>query len=357
MEKIKVAVNGYGVIGRRVADAIKKQPDMELIGIADVSADQRVQMAINQGVALFASSSEAFDQMSSAGISPKGTLEDLLRKVDVVVDCTPKHQGAKNITEYNKHGTKFILQGGEKHQTTGHSFVAETSYETALNRASTRVVSCNTTSIVRVLSILKKKKMLLNARGVLLRRSTDPWKSDQKGILNTLVPEDTIPSHQGPDAQTVDPELDVLTMAVMVPETLAHVHYWTIRLSRPVSKEEIISSLRSSSRIILINSKDGLGAINSVKELMLDFERPHGNLYEVAIWENLIEVKGDELFLAYMVDNQAIVIPETIDAIRALEGSTKNPEESIARTNLSLNIPINLHPTQQRMSHEKRFEV
>jgi len=40
--------------------------------------------------------------------------------------------------------------------------------------------------------------------------------------MNTLVPQPQIPSHQGPDARTADPELDVVTMAVNVPETLAH---------------------------------------------------------------------------------------------------------------------------------------
>jgi len=29
-KKIKVGVNGYGIIGKRVADAVRLQPDMEL---------------------------------------------------------------------------------------------------------------------------------------------------------------------------------------------------------------------------------------------------------------------------------------------------------------------------------------
>ena len=52
----------------------------------------------------------------------------------------------------------------------------------------------------------------------------------------------------------------------------------------------------------------------------------------------MLRVHGDELFFAYMVDNQAIVIPETIDAIRALTGIVKNANESIARTNAALGI-------------------
>jgi glyceraldehyde-3-phosphate dehydrogenase (NAD(P)) len=39
-----------------------------------------------------------------------------------------------------------------------------------------------------------------------------------------------------------------------------------------------------------------------------------------------------------MVDNQAIVIPETIDAIRALTGSESAADSSIAKTNAALGI-------------------
>ena len=75
-----------------------------------------------------------------------------------------------------------------------------------------------------------------------------------------------------------------------------------------------------------------------MKELTADLGRPHGDLYEVALWEDMLTVQGDELFYAYMVDNQAIVIPETIDAIRALTGLETDAAASITRTNASLGI-------------------
>lgn len=37
MSSIKVAVNGYGVIGERVADAVAAQPDMELADVAELA--------------------------------------------------------------------------------------------------------------------------------------------------------------------------------------------------------------------------------------------------------------------------------------------------------------------------------
>jgi glyceraldehyde-3-phosphate dehydrogenase (NAD(P)) len=278
--------------------------------------------------------------MRDAGLDVAGTLDDLLVAADLVVDCTPKRVAAKNVEIYRRKGIKFIVQGGEKHEVTGHSFVAGASYSGALNRDSTRVVSCNTTSIVRTLTVLKHAGLLRRARGTLLRRATDPWESHLGGIMNTLVPEPEIPSHQGPDAQSVDPGLDVITMAVKVPETLAHLHYWSVQLTRPASREEVLDAFAASSRIALIRMDAGLAALNTVKELMADLGRPHDNLYEVALWADMLKVEGDELFYAYMVDNQAIVIPETIDAIRALTGTISNAQESIAKTDAALGIGL-----------------
>lgn len=341
---IRVAVNGYGVIGKRVADAVAAQDDMTLAGVADVAADWRVAVARAKGYALFGATPDHAAAMRQAGLDPAGVLDDLLDAADIVVDCTPKKVAAVNVERYRTRGIKFIVQGGEKHAVTGHSFTAESTYDTALGRDATRVVSCNTTSTVRTLSALKQAGLLRKARGVLLRRATDPWESHLGGIMNTLVPEPDIPSHQGPDAQTVDPDLDVVTMAVKVPETLAHLHYWTVQLTREASKDEVLDAFRRSSRIAFVRTADGLTAINVVKELMADLGRPHDNLYEVALWEDMLTVQGDEAFYAYMVDNQAIVIPDTIDAIRALTEIEADGAASIRKTNEALGITGRLLP-------------
>lgn len=40
--EIRVAVYGYGVIGKRVAAAFRLRKDTELVGLADVAADWRL---------------------------------------------------------------------------------------------------------------------------------------------------------------------------------------------------------------------------------------------------------------------------------------------------------------------------
>lgn len=337
-KKMRVAVNGYGVIGKRVTEAIARQDDMILAGVSDVATDWRMRVATRRGFTLYGASPDHAQAMRQAGLDVAGTLEDLLKRADIVVDCTPKKFGAKYAEAYRRAGIKFIVEGGETHAVTGHSFVAEANYATAVGRQATRIVSCNTTSIVRTLTVLKRAGLLRRARGTLLRRATDPWESHLGGIMNTLLPEPRIPSHQGPDAQSVDPELDVVTMAVKVPETIGHLHYWSVQLTRPADKQEVLAAFKMSSRIALIAWGEGLSGINTVRELMADLGRSREDLYEVALWEDMMTVQGDEAFYAYLVDNQAIVIPETIDAIRALTGLEADAKASIAKTNAALGI-------------------
>lgn len=336
--KIRVAVNGYGVIGKRVADAVRLQPDMELVGVSDVVSDYRVKAAVILGLPLYAASPEQVEEMKSAGIPIQGNLHDLIKQADVVVDCTPKGIGARNLELYREHGIKAVYQGGEKHDLTGHSFVAQANYVTALGRDTTRVVSCNTTSTVRTLAALREAGLLRRARGVLIRRATDPWESDHSGIMNTMVPEAGIPSHQGPDARTVVPELDVVTIAAKAAHTQTHNHYWVVELAREASREEVLAAFRAAPRIAFIRMADGIVALNNTIELMKDLGRPRGDMWEVALWEDVLTVNGNEAYYTYQVYNEAIVIPENIDAIRALAGTVTDVRDSIRMTDEALGM-------------------
>jgi glyceraldehyde-3-phosphate dehydrogenase (NAD(P)) len=48
-KKVRVAVNGYGVIGKRVAAAVAQQDDMTVAGVSDVVTDWRAHMAGRNG--------------------------------------------------------------------------------------------------------------------------------------------------------------------------------------------------------------------------------------------------------------------------------------------------------------------
>ena len=345
---VRVAVNGYGVIGKRVADAVTLQDDMELVGVCDVISDYRIRLAVERGYPVYAATSEAGEAMSAESIPLAGGLEDLLADVDVVVDCTPKKIGAQNRLMYQQRGLKSIWQGGEKHEVAGYSFVAQVNYAGALGRDSARVVSCNTTALSRISHALHRHGWVDRVRAVLFRRGTDPWESHANGMINTVIPETKVPSHQGPDARTVIPDLDITTLAAAGPFNLSHIHFAMIETKRPVSVDELRDALWDAPRIAFVRADQGLVALNSVTELMRDLDRPRGDMWEVAVWEDALAADDREVYLTFQVHNEAIVVPETIDCIRALTGLEPDADASIRRTDTALGVTKTFLPATTR---------
>src|SRR5690606_26979995 len=295
---------------------------------------------------------EAGEAMSAESIPLAGGLEDLLADVDVVVDCTPKKIGAQNRLMYQQRGLKSIWQGGEKHEVAGYSFVAQVNYAGALGRDSARVVSCNTTALSRISHALHRHGWVDRVRAVLFRRGTDPWESHANGMINTVIPETKVPSHQGPDARTVIPDLDITTLAAAGPFNLSHIHFAMIETKRPVSVDELRDALWDAPRIAFVRADQGLVALNSVTELMRDLDRPRGDMWEVAVWEDALAADDREVYLTFQVHNESIVVPETVDCIRALTGIERDGAASIAKTDAALGITKAFLPrTTQPVAH------
>ena len=344
----RVAVNGYGVIGKRVADAVRLQDDMELVGVADIVTDYRIRVAVERGYPVYASVPEKRAEMEAAGIPLAGTLDDLLPLVDVVIDCTPKKVASANKERYAAAEVKGIFQGGETHELTGYSFVAQVNYAGAVGRDFARVVSCNTTALSRTMHALHRHGWGKRARAVLLRRGTDPWESHHNGMINTVIPETKVPSHQGPDAQTVMPDLDITTLAGAGPYNLSHIHFAMVETTRPIGLAELRDALWDEPRIAFVRASDGLVALNSVVELMRDLDRSRGDMWEVAVWEDALAADEREVYLTFQVHNEAIVIPETVDCIRALTGLETDGARSIEKTDAALGITKTFLPATTR---------
>jgi glyceraldehyde-3-phosphate dehydrogenase (NAD(P)) len=158
--------------------------------------------------------------------------------------------------------------------------------------------------------------------------------------MNTVVPEQDIPSHQGPDAQSILPGLDVVTIAVVAAHTTSHLHSWSVELTRPATKDEVLAAFRAVPRLAFLRAEDGIVALNSTLELMGDLGRPRGDMWEVGVWEDSLTVLGSEAFFNYQVYNQAIVVPENIDAIRALMGTERDGFRSIAKTDQAMGMKL-----------------
>jgi len=340
MAKVKVLVHGFGTIGKRVAWAVLKQDDMELIGVVNRSINTNIRSMFKlpefKNVPIYASTQESLEKMKQEPFfNVVGTLEDALKEADVVVDALPAGIEVNYKPIYEKHGVKQIYQGGAKAEVAEVSFNAIANYEKALGKNSVRVVSCNTTSLARTLFALESNFGIEEAFVVLVRRAVDP-DDDKKGPVNATVPETHVPSHHGPDLQTVLP-INITTIAVKVPVTLTHVHVVNVKLKKEVSIDAVLTAFKSDKRIKLFDSSLGYTSTAKIMEHFRDL-RERGDMYEVAVWKDSINVRGNRVLWMHAVHSEAIVIPENIDAIRAITGIEKDKFKSIEKTNQNLGI-------------------
>ncbi len=336
---IRVAVNGYGTIGKRVADAVAAQPDMTVAGVAKTRPNFEARQAVEKGYPLYAAIEERADRFEAEGIALDGLVAELVADADVVVDATPSGVGADNKPLYEDHGVPALFQGGESADIADVSFNARSNYGAAVEADAVRVVSCNTTGLSRLIAPLEEAYGIDRVRATLVRRGGDPTQSG-RGPINDILPDPvTLPSHHGPDVNSIYPDLDIDTLAFKVPATLMHVHAVNVSLGDTPRADAVRDRLAAESRLYLIPPSAGIDGTAALKEQMLDRGRPRGDLWENGIWSESVTVEGSELYLFQAIHQESDVVPENIDAIRAVTDA-KPADESMALTDETLGVGL-----------------
>ncbi|MFB6204143.1 MAG: type II glyceraldehyde-3-phosphate dehydrogenase [Candidatus Nanohaloarchaea archaeon] len=338
---IKVAVNGIGTIGKRVAEAVKKQDDMELFGLSDVSAGPGLKTALGEngelhGTDLYASNEDGLEKLREQEMHVEGLLEDVLDEIDVVVDATPSGVDEMNKENLYAGNVKAIFQGGAADDIAEVKFNADANYEEAAGEDFVKVVSCNTTSLSRTMSAVDENFGVDNAVANLVRRGGD-IPQDSRGPINSTIPVTEVPSHHGPDVQAVMPELDIKTLAVKVPVTYGHVHMVNVELEEPVSEQEVLEAFEEQPRVELVSAGEGYDSTAKIHEKMRDLGRKRSDMQEVAVWEETVTVDSGTLYWIHMVHQESIVVPDNIDAIRSMF-DMDSKETSIEKTNDAMGI-------------------
>ena len=332
----KIAINGYGTIGKRVADAVSRQDDMKVVGVAKTKPNFEAKLAAKKGYAVYPSDEDALAKFQKAGVKPAGTLEDLLKEADLVVDCTPEESGYKPL--YEKAGVKAIWQGGEEHSLTNLSFNAAANYTECLGAPFVRVPSCNTTGLIRTLYPLDAYIGIEKVLAVMVRRAADPGDS-KKGPINAIEPELEMPSHHGPDVQSVLPKLNIHTVAVKVSSTLMHLHAVSVDLKRSADVAEVLDAWRRFPRVAFVSGGEGIKSTAQIMEFARDLSRDRSDLYEIAVWQDGVHmVDGNHLYYFQAVHQESDVVPENVDAIRALLELERDPRKSMEKTDRAMHI-------------------
>ncbi|MGP6207066.1 type II glyceraldehyde-3-phosphate dehydrogenase [Cuniculiplasma sp. SKW3] len=332
---IKVGINGYGTIGRRVADAVRQQKDMSVIGIVKTKPDYVAENA-STIFKIYADSPENVKKFNEAGIECEGDVQSLLDNVDVIVDATPEGMGEKNMEMYKKSKVKAIFQGGEKASIAQASFNAYSNFTDSWGKDYVRVVSCNTTGLARTVSAIDKKFGVMRVEATLIRRATDPNDS-KKGPINAIEPSLKFPSHHGPDLKTVMKIPEVDTVAIKVPTTLMHVHTVNVKTEKDVSQDDLNGLFKPYRRIIEVSGKSGVVSTAQIMDLAREMGRKRGDLFEIAVWKESMYASGNNIRYIQAVNQESDVVPENVDAIRAMM-QAYDMEKSTEETDRAMNI-------------------
>jgi len=333
---IKVAINGYGTIGKRVADAVAAQKDMKVIGVSKTRPSAEAFVAKQRGYPLYIADISKRSAFEKVGLTVAGSVEDMCKAADVIVDATPGDVGATNKPLYEKLGKKALWQGGEDHEVAGFSFNSSCNYNAAIGRQFVRVVSCNTTGLCRIINEMDKEFGVAHVHAVMVRRGSDPGEI-KKGPIDAVVLDPvTVPSHHGPDVLSVLPHISITTMAMIVPTTMMHMHAIQITTKKEVTRERVIELIKNHPRMGLVKKSAAIKSTAELKEFAMDLGRQRADLYENCIFEDSIYANKFELCFFQAIHQEADVVVENIDAIRAMTGLEKDATKSAKMTNDAL---------------------
>jgi glyceraldehyde-3-phosphate dehydrogenase (NAD(P)) len=338
MGKIRVGVAGFGVIGQRLADGVARQEDMELVGVADVAPTLAVQALRERGMPyrLFAAAPDAVGRLEAAGIPVSGSFTDLLSGVDIMLDSAPGGIGAKNKEHYVAAGVKAVFQAGEKPGVADVFFHGYANYSKGIGKDYLKLTSCNTTGLVRVVDALDRVVGVSKVAITIIRRVADPGDT-HRGLVDSLEIE-AIPNHQAVDLMLIMPHVNATGLLVHTPITHGHIITLVATPKRAITKDEALDIFRAHPRIRVVRIADGFTTNTSLFNYARFLGHPRGDMYETGLWEETIGFSGDDLMFAINIPQESVVIPETIDAIRAAIPMQTDQAEAVALTNRFLGM-------------------
>ncbi len=335
---VRVGVVGYGVIGQRLADGVVLQKDMDLIGVADVAPTLSVRALKDKGMPydLYFAAPGNEKVLTDAGIPVSGTMEDLINNVDIVLDATSAGIGEKNKQLYIKKKKKAVFQGGEKNEIVDVFFHGYANYERGVGKDFLKLTSCNTTGLIRAVDCLDREVGVEKVAITIIRRVADPGDT-HRGLTNVLKI-DPVPSHQAVDLMTIMPHVPCTGVLVHTPVTHGHIISIVATPKKSISVNAVIDLFKEHPRMMVVRIADGFNSNSAFFRYARDLGNPRGDMYEIGVWEEAIALSGKDVIFSINVPQEAVVIPETIDAIRAAIPMQKDRLQAVALTNRYLGM-------------------
>lgn len=327
----RVFVNGYGSIGNRIAQFIKDDPQIKVVGVGKFSPDDKVNDAIARGFDVYVPQKRI---ESFKNYKIKGTIEDAISNCDLVIDGAPGGTGYANKKQlYEPKGVMAIYQGGESvfgdERVSDLLFNSRVNYKEAFGKKHVMQGSCNVTGMGRILQPLREKygSRLVRFDAILVRRWADLEQTD-KSVPDT-VEWSPNPHHQDDVKFYMGKDTPLFIQAIKVPTRQMHVHMMSIRFKDATpSPSEILDLFKDEHGVATLWTAKGTKQIRDAAESM-KFSFKDTNM--IHIHANMMETIGDTIKMVYSDDQTGIVIPENHMLMQAMLFQ-KSYEESFSHT-------------------------
>lgn len=338
MDRAKVGVAGYGVIGQRLADGVAKQEDMELVGIVDIAPTLSIRALYDSPnpydlYVVDDSMKSAFD---SENIPVRGNFDDLLSKVDIILDAAPGGIGAKNKELYKAKGIKAIFQGGEKNEVADAFFHGYANYPRGIGKDYLKLTSCNTTGFIRAVDCIDREVGVEKVVVTILRRVADPGDT-HRGLVDVAMVE-PVPNHQAVDLMLIMPHIKATGALIHLPITHGHIITLVVTPKKPVSTDMALELFEAHPRIKVVEIAKGFNSNTALFKYARDKGNKRADMYEIAVFKEMVAKSGQDLFFTINIPQEAVVIPESIDAIRAALSMQTDRDDAVSATNKYLDI-------------------
>ncbi|MEM2760503.1 MAG: type II glyceraldehyde-3-phosphate dehydrogenase [Nitrososphaerales archaeon] len=332
---VRIFVNGFGNIGRRLASALSQDKEFQFVGIAKYTPDERLKEALDQNFSIFVPENnvDAF-----RGYKVAGTVKEAIQQSDIIVDAAKDGLGYDNkVIYYLPMNKPAIFQGGEDRY--GERSVADmihnsrVNYEKSFDKKYVIQGSCNVTGLGRIMQPLIEKygNEIKRFDATLIRRWADL--EDKKEVKDSIE-WDKNPHHQDDVADFIkQPPLYV--DVYKVPSRMMHVHQLYVRFGNgSPRKDEVLELFEKEWGVAVLHGVKGTANLRK-KAAELGF--PYGDTNMVHIHAEVLKVQDDTLKVVYSDDQTGMVVPENHLLLQAMAFKRKK-EEALERTDRLFNM-------------------
>jgi len=314
----KVFVNGYGSIGSRIAQFIKDDPEIEVVGVGKYSPDSKVNEAVENGFKVFVPEK---NQNAFSDFNISGNIESALDESDLVIDASPGGNGFKNKKLfYEPRNILSIYQGGEtidgENAVSDLLFNSRVNYNDVSGKKHVMQGSCNVTGMGRILEPLRDKfgSSIKRFDVTLIRRWAD-IEQIEKSVPDTI--EFTQSPHHGEDVKSYfGKESPLFVRAIKVPTRQMHLHIMDIRFNKnSPSSNDIHQLFKNEFGVAVLWTAKGTKDVRDYANTM-NFSFKDTNM--IHIHANMTTSIDDTIQIMYSDDQTGIVIPENHMLMQAM---------------------------------------